>query len=422
MKTRSKFPILLVLLSTLPLLQACGDGAGAWEGTITDSAGVAVVHNTATPMWRAGDEWTVAEDLRIGTVAGEPEYQFGQIIPVSSIDVDSDGNIYVMDLQAREARVFDSQGQYLRTLGGPGEGPGEFSPQAAFIFTDNENRVLVPDLGLQRVSMFNVAGEPTGSFPIQMQAGIPARWNVDSSGRIMAQLRGLNVQGMAALAEGDPIVVYDTTGVVVDTVALLPQGQTLAGATEEQFSMVLFAPEPVWDLDESGSVSYAMNDQYRVLVNGPDGALTRIITREVEKKPVEESDRTAILSLMQEQYAEFGVPPAQIEQIMQGVGFADNYPEFGLLFRGPGGSLWVQRIRSARDMADASEEEVEFDPQDLGSPEWEVFDSEGRYLGVVTLPDRFAPVHVEGDHIYGVWSDELDVQYVMRLTVNRTPA
>lgn len=238
----------------------------------------------------------------------------------------------------------------------------------------------------------------------------------------MAQLRGLNVQGMAALAEGDPIVVYDTTGVVVDTVALLPQGQTLAGATEEQFSMVLFAPEPVWDLDESGSVSYAMNDQYRVLVNGPDGALTRIITREVEKKPVEESDRTAILSLMQEQYAEFGVPPAQIEQIMQGVGFADNYPEFGLLFRGPGGSLWVQRIRSARDMADASEEEVEFDPQDLGSPEWEVFDSEGRYLGVVTLPDRFAPVHVEGDHIYGVWSDELDVQYVMRLTVNRTPA
>ena len=422
MKTRSKFPILLVLLSTLPLLQACGDGAGAWEGTITDSAGVAVVHNTATPMWRAGDEWTVAEDLRIGTVAGEPEYQFGQILPVSSIDVDSDGNIYVMDLQAREARVFDSQGQYLRTLGGPGEGPGEFSPQAAFIFTDNENRVLVPDLGLQRVSMFNVAGEPTGSFPIQMQAGIPARWNVDSSGRIMAQLRGLNVQGMAALAEGDPIVVYDTTGVVVDTVALLPQGQTLAGATEEQFSMVLFAPEPVWDLDESGSVSYAMNDQYRVLVNGPDGALTRIITREVEKKPVEESDRTAILSLMQEQYAEFGVPPAQIEQIMQGVGFADNYPEFGLLFRGPGGSLWVQRIRSARDMADASEEEVEFDPQDLGSPEWEVFDSEGRYLGVVTLPDRFAPVHVEGDHIYGVWSDELDVQYVMRLTVNRTPA
>jgi hypothetical protein len=226
------------------------------------------------------------------------------------------------------------------------------------------------------------------------------------------------VEGIAALEEGDPIVVYDTTGAVVDTIAMLPKGQTLAGATQEQFSMVLFAPEPVWDLDENGDIYYAMNDQYRILVNDPVGNLTRVITREVERKPVEEADRNAILRLLQDQYAQFGLPPAQIEAIMQGIGFADSYPAFGLIFLGPGETLWVQRIRSARDMAADADEDFEFDPQAIGSPEWEVLDAEGRYLGVVSLPEGFTPVNVKGDMLYGVWRDELDVQYIMRVRVN----
>lgn len=422
MKTRLRFPILLLLLSILPLLQACGGGSNEWEGTVTDSAGVTVVHNTSTPIWGAGDEWTVTEDLRIGTVAGEPEYQFGQLVPLSSIDLDDDGNIYVMDLQAQHVRVFDAQGQYLRTLGGPGSGPGELSAQAGFVFTNPRGQILVPDLGNQRVSIFSPTGEPAYSFPVQLQAGIPVRWNVDAAGRIMAQLRGLNVQGMAALAEGDPIVVYDTTGVVADTVALLPQGQSLAGATEQQFSMVIFAPEPAWDLDESGSIFYAMSDQYRILVNDPEGNLTRILTRPVEKKAVGEADRNAVLRFFREQIAAAGAPPAQADAFLQGVGFAESYPVFAQFFVGPGETLWVQRIRSAEDMAEGAEEGAEFNFQDIGSPEWEIFDADGRYLGVVTLPDRFAPVTVDGDHLYGVWADELDVQYVMRLRINRSPA
>ena len=109
MKTWSKFPILLAILTTLPLLQACG-GAGAWEGTITDSAGIAVVHNTATPIWRSGGEWTAMEDLRIGTVAGEPEYQFGLL---AFVEVSDDGTMYAMDIQAQEVKAYDPDGNYF---------------------------------------------------------------------------------------------------------------------------------------------------------------------------------------------------------------------------------------------------------------------------------------------------------------------
>jgi hypothetical protein len=288
-----------------------------------------------------------------------------------------------------------------------------------FVGWHPRGEVLVADLGNQRMHRFTPDGNLLGSFPVQIQAGVPSRWEVSEDGRILAQLRGMNLPGMAALEEGDPIVVYDTAGTVVDTVAVLPKGQTLEEVSEQGARIRVFAPEPLWDLDASGTVYYAMNDRYRVLVNTPAGELSRIITRDVEPKPVEETDREAILRLMREQYAEFGVPPAQIEQIMQGVSFADFYPAFGNLFLGPENTLWVQRIRSARDMATGAEQEVEFDPQAIGSPEWEVFNAEGHYLGVVTLPERFLPLVRHEDALYGVWRDELDVQHVLRLKVDR---
>jgi hypothetical protein len=416
MKTATRF-LALGILAILPLLQAC-ETAASWEGTITDSAGVAIVSNTSTPMWQPGDEWTVTEDLRIGTVAGEPEYQFTNL---AFIDVAPDGTIYATDNMVMEAKAFDAQGNYLRTLGGPGSGPGELTQQAVFIYVEDDGTVIIPDVGAQRVNRYSPEGEALGSFPIQIQGGVPTVWVLDDQGRLMTQLRGLNVRGIEALEEGDPIVVYDTTGAVVDTVAVLPKGQMLEGITEQQFSMVLFAPEPVWDLASDGSIFFAMNDQFQILVNDADGNRQRIIRKAgVERKPVEERDREAIRRLLREQWEGVGVPPAQIEQLMQGVGFADFYPAFGQIFIGPEETLWIQRIRSARDMAGDAEEEVEFDPQAIGSPEWEVFDDQGRFLGVVTMPDRFRPVNVQGDEIYGIWRDELDVQYIMRIHVNHS--
>ncbi len=406
-----------LLLPPVFLLQACDREGGPWQGTVTDSAGVTLVRNPATPVWTSGEAWTVTEELRIGTVAGQPQYQFGQI---TYLDVADDGTVYVMDMQASEVRAYDGEGRYLRTIGRPGSGPGELSQQAIFVFADGKGGIVVPDLGNQRVHRFREDGTPESSFPMQMQAGIPGRWMMDPSGRLMAQLTGLDIPGFAALAEGDPIVVYDTTGAVTDTVAVLPKGQMLEGMTEERFSMTMFAPEPVWNLAADGSLFYAMNDRYRILVNDPDGTLRRIVTREVERKPVEEADRRAILRLMRETYEQFGVPPAMAEEMMAGIGFAPHYPAFAQLLAGPGGTLWVQRIRTARDMASAVGEATEFDPQDLTSPEWEILDAEGRYLGVVTLPDRFNPLQVRGDDLYGVWRDELDVHYVMRVRVHRT--
>ena len=60
-------------LACATLIAACGSGLadGEWTGTITDSAGVAIVANPERGLWRDGQRWRIEEELRIGVA--EPE-------------------------------------------------------------------------------------------------------------------------------------------------------------------------------------------------------------------------------------------------------------------------------------------------------------------------------------------------------------
>lgn len=116
---------LVVLLSS-----ACTTETTTWSGTITDSAGVSIVMNTHEGIWAEGEEWTFEEELRFGALEAEPEYQFGQI---GWITVGSNDDIYITDIQAQQVRVFTNDGQYIRTVGGAGNGPGELGRNARYL-------------------------------------------------------------------------------------------------------------------------------------------------------------------------------------------------------------------------------------------------------------------------------------------------
>jgi hypothetical protein len=106
---------------------------------------------------------------------------------------------------------------------------------------------------------------------------------------------------------------------------------------------------------------------------------------------------------------------AMVQRILEGTQFADFYPAYAMLMGGPGGTMWVQRIRTADDVQQGG---GTFDARDVGSTTWDVFDGEGRLLGPIVMPDRFQPMRVQGAHIYGVLRDEMDVQHVVRLRVD----
>ncbi|MFV1986221.1 MAG: 6-bladed beta-propeller, partial [Gemmatimonadota bacterium] len=152
-----------------------------WAGTMTDSAGITVVSNPDVGLWTDVEAWTVEEDLRIGALGGDPDYQFGQ---VGSIALNSSGEIFVSDRQAREVRVFSPTGELLRTVGAPGSGPGEFGRGPLDVMISAGDTLLVPDVRNRRIHRFAPDGTFLDSAPIDLERGRPLRfgWNAASNG------------------------------------------------------------------------------------------------------------------------------------------------------------------------------------------------------------------------------------------------
>ena len=133
-------------------LAACGTdtgSSGAGPKVVVDTIGdTTVVRTLSGSVW--GAEATLVPKVSIGELDGPEEYLFGSIW---SLAVDDNRNVYVFDGQAQHIRVFDSAGAYVETLGGRGEGPGEFrSAEAIALLPDG--RLLVRDQGNNRVQVF----------------------------------------------------------------------------------------------------------------------------------------------------------------------------------------------------------------------------------------------------------------------------
>ncbi len=395
------------------VFSACGDGASAasdWAGSVTDSAGIALVSNPSTPAWSAEQAWGTEEVLRIGEAAGDADYQFGQI---AGIGVTSDGRILVLDQQAQRVQVYGPDGVYQSSIGRPGSGPGELGPAASALFVGRGDTILIPDLGNQRVNVTVLDGEST-SFAIQMEQGIPMRYDLLESGTLVAQRRALNLPNQDAVTN-DLIATQGYDGSILDTLLTPRRGDTFT-FTNDRPVFRIFSPEPMWTTLSGDRLAFATNDSYRIEVFGADGTLGRIVSQPYEPTPVTDSHERTLIDLMRSQFERNGVPPAQMDLLMEGVSFADTWPAFTQMRAGPDGTLWIQRVRY---LSDLTEEELEtYNPTlDQGSPEWDVFDSEGRYLGVVELPGRFTPFTVDGDLWYGVVRDDFDVQYVQILRI-----
>ena len=108
----------------------CGPGEPVWTGTTTDSARVTIVTNPPTGVWSEPDRWQLVEELRIGVVQGDPNYEFGR---VGGIAVSSDSRIHVLDAQALHIKTYSAEGDFIRTVGAPGGAVGRRSELSVLV-------------------------------------------------------------------------------------------------------------------------------------------------------------------------------------------------------------------------------------------------------------------------------------------------
>jgi len=415
-------------LAPVPLGLICvacagGDIAHRWEGSVTDSAGITIVTNPNGGIWSPGEEWRIQEDLVIGVAEGNPDYMFAGI---SGVCVGSRGQIYVVDEMASSVRSYSPYGTLIDAFGRSGSGPGEFGADLGPCLVGPGDTLAVPDLQNFRLTRYAGDGSFVSSTPFDPGSGIPLQWGIAPDGRIAVQLRFGMLDPSEPLGQPDAIVWWRNDGSPGDTALRVPQGATItpsrARAPGRAF-YTLLEQEPVWALTTDGSIVVASGDGYRLTYYDLTGNPVRLVSKSFDPRPVTPDDSQTLTAAVESVF-----PAPLVQNVMGGIHFAEFFPRYHQLHGGPERSLWLQHVMRPTDLSREERENRYWGPEDaelflanprltLGASQWDVFDASGRYLGVVTMPDRFEPLQFLRDAVYGVWRDEMDVQYVKRLRV-----
>lgn len=373
-----------------------------WTSVREVEGDTVLVNTIRGSVWR--DTLTLSPELSIGTLDGDDPYLLGA---VAGLDVDARGRVYVVDRHAQNVRVFSAQGEHLRTIGLGGEGPGEFLAPDCVRVTD-DGRLVVRDAPW-RFSVFSPEGEYQGGWLLRSGYATSVPFFLD------AQERVLNPTLPGAL------VRYDLEGSVVDTV---PEPSRGYAAPRLEVTMengrasysIPFMPSERWTVTRDGRFVFGLTSEYRIERWEPDGTILRI-QRTVDPVPVLSGEANQARERITRTVRRANDPSWH----WQGPGIPSDKPPWVSVFAGLDGSIWVLRSTAA-----VEEENLAWEPQhpEDGFPtQWisprvaDVFDSEGRYLGPVKMPEamRLYPSPVlSAESAWAVSMHELGYPQIVR--------
>ncbi len=117
-------------------------------------------------------DWRVPPDpvMSIGLVQGDEPYL---LYDVTSLRVNSSGQVFVANAGTGELRIFGPDGVFVKTVGGRGQGPGEYQHLTGMeLFA--EDSLLVFDRDLRRLSVFSPSGQFLRSHRVAAPEGSTA--------------------------------------------------------------------------------------------------------------------------------------------------------------------------------------------------------------------------------------------------------
>lgn len=130
-----------------------GPVVGQWKGSTRTDNGVKIVRNPKEPISK--NEFGLEHELTI--VESDSSGSFN-LVGIASILADDQGNIYALDSRDSNIKVFSPSGQFLKTIGRYGNGPGELlSPVYMDFYKSTE--LVVHDPQCRRLTYFGLNGD-----------------------------------------------------------------------------------------------------------------------------------------------------------------------------------------------------------------------------------------------------------------------
>lgn len=390
---------MLAVCCTFTVVTGCAlDASGRSGTTVRDSAGITIVENDHTlPAWGSdGLRMSTEPVLSIGALDSEGPDQLYRVVASRRFD---DGRIAIVNSGTADVRFFDAAGRHLSTLGGSGEGPGEFrSPWA--VYPHAGDSLMVLDL-YRAVSVFDsrgmyvrqfvpggiggeLQGSPIGQFAdgtlllMQYQRQEPGRTGL---GRSMVKLVEVGLDGSVANTFGD----FEDQEVMYGG-----GGEYIFGAWAHEAA----ADSTMW---------YGPGDRFEIREVARDGSTLRLVRLDIPPVPVTQEMVDDYANAMRERYT--GTPREQaMNRRLADLQHPATMPAHFDMMVDDVGSLWVQDYQPFQTAADRT---------------WYVFDPDGAYVGSISVPASLAIHQIGEDFILGRWTDDLDVEYVRMYRLER---
>jgi hypothetical protein len=353
-----------VFLPCLIVFISCAEDKTEWQGSVTIENGVTVVKNPVEPLY-GDDSFELTEDLSIGVREGAPEYMFQS---PRGVAVNDRGDIYVLDYRAREVKMYDKEGLYVRTIGRRGQGPGELHIPN-FILWSAEDKLLVG--GFNRLSYFEPDGTFVESTPMKGQFFVS---DVDSAGNILGTAMA-NDKGVYEIRKYDPEVNE------LCSFGSSPFPNTAeTGRRNPYFNLiradVINGDQVVTGYPEEG---------YVLKIYDGEGTLLRRIEKAYVPLDIDQDELAARREAFPPEI-KFDVPK--------------HYPPFRWLMADDEGDLWVLTYEKTPD----------------GEQDYmDVFDAEGRFRA--KIPFKAIPLLIKNRKIYIAEEDEEGYPFIKRYSL-----
>jgi hypothetical protein len=340
--------------------------------------------------------------LIAGERANDPDHEFYRVVTPFLLP---DGGLGVPLSSEGTIRVFDREGELVRTLGSSGQGPGEFMRLAAAWARGDTIEAL--DSELKRVTRF-VPDRAPETIPLEgvasAESGAPG---LDNGGWVLYGVKEVQRSGR------DLIAVHQ----------FAPDGRHVA---------------------ELGEV-YGFRRHVHDGGSGPDPISPRPLVRT-------EGDRVYVAETLTPRVREFDVSTGETRSFEWEPVPALSSDEAVMIAREQvsrtGGSemdeAWtLASFNALTGTEDASvfwdfivdgEQYVwvrDYDPRIHATSvgglatagpggEWAILDREGSYVTTVAVPEDFEPLRINSDYLIGVRRDELDVESVRVYQIERS--
>ena len=382
MKNKTKVVLFFLFLSVFIMAILSEGQKTKWKGTIEEKDGVKVIKNPKTPLY--GEiELELEVDLSIGGEDVDENYMFRR---VSGIEVNKEGNIFVLDSRECRIQIYDKDGKYLKTIGRKGEGPGEFQ-RALRMTLDSKGKLYVNEY--KKIIIF----EEDGTFEKNV--------NTDFHLSFYLVTKEDNFLGWSFIRteEGNTldVILIDSSGKRTDTIASFPDpsvvlrksvsgGGTISVMRSPPYSPGLFFCQLS---DELGIYGYSA--EYKLGVVNSSGEIVHIIEKDEKRQPTSRKEENEYFEKIIERSKRQGGIQWSRGDLRKLHGFAKYKPFFTLIMNDDEGHIFLAKPKPVVK----KEEDTYFD----------FFNKEGYYLYKIKIHE-ISPKVIHKGYLYTFRQDE----------------